>query len=40
MRRRPASVGLHVHIDDNRVGPVDMLQTIPAQAVSSIRWLS
>ena len=32
--------GMHVHIDDSRVGPVDMLQTIPAQAVSSIRWLS
>jgi hypothetical protein len=32
--------GLHVHIDDSRVGPVDILQTIPAQAVSSIRWLS
>ena len=32
--------GLHVHIDDSRVGPVDLLQTIPAQAVSSIRWLS
>ena len=32
--------GLHVHIDDSRVGPVDILRTIPAQAVSSIRWLS
>ena len=32
--------GLHVHIDDSRVGPVEMLRTIPAQAVSSIRWLS
>lgn len=32
--------GLHVHIDDSRVGPVDLLQTVPAQAVSSIRWLS
>ena len=32
--------GLHVHIDDSRVGPVDVLRTIPAQAVTSIRWLS
>jgi len=32
--------GVHVHIDDSRVGPIDMLETIPAQAVSSIRWLS
>ena len=32
--------GLHVHIDDSRVGAVDMLQTIPAQTVASIRWLS
>lgn len=32
--------GLHVHIDDSRVGPVESLRTIPAQAVSSIRWLS
>ena len=32
--------GVHVHIDDTRVGPIDMLETIPAQAVSSIRWLS
>ena len=32
--------GLHVHIDDSRVGPVGILQTIPAQAVASIRWLS
>jgi len=32
--------GLHVHIDDSRVGPVDILRSIPAQAVSSIRWLS
>jgi len=32
--------GLHVHIDDTRVGPVDVLRTIPAQAVTSIRWLS
>lgn len=32
--------GLHVHIDDVRVGDVDVLRTIPATAVASIRWLS
>ena len=32
--------GLHIHIDDVRVGDVDVLRTIPAQAVASIRWLS
>jgi len=32
--------GLHVHIDDVRVGEVDVLRTIPAPAVASIHWLS
>jgi hypothetical protein len=32
--------GLHVHVDDMRVGDVDFLSTIPAKAVASIRWLS
>lgn len=32
--------GVHVHVDDVRVGSFDLLSTIPATAVSSIRWLS
>jgi hypothetical protein len=32
--------GLHVHVDDVRVGGVDLLSTIPAGAVASVRWLS
>lgn len=32
--------GLHVHVDGSRVGAVDLLSTIPARAVASIRWLS
>jgi hypothetical protein len=32
--------GLHVHVDDTRIGDVDFLATIPAKAVASIRWLS
>ena len=32
--------GLHVHVDDVRVGAVDFLSTIPARAVASIQWLS
>jgi hypothetical protein len=32
--------GLHVHVDDVRVGTVDFLSTIPARAVASIQWLS
>jgi hypothetical protein len=32
--------GAHVHVDDVRVGPFDILSTIPAAAVASIEWLS
>jgi hypothetical protein len=32
--------GVHVHVDDVRVGTFDMLSTIPAAAVASIQWLS
>jgi hypothetical protein len=32
--------GVHVHVDDVRVGNFDILSTIPARAVTSIRWLS
>lgn len=32
--------GVHVHVDDSHVGTLDLLSTIPAQAVISIRWLS
>ena len=32
--------GVHVHVDDVRVGTFDILSTIPAAAVASIQWLS
>ena len=32
--------GVHVHVDRSHVGELDLLSTIPAQAVASIRWLS
>jgi hypothetical protein len=40
-RQLPNEVpGLHVHVDDIRVGTVDFLSTIPARVVASIQWLS
>jgi hypothetical protein len=32
--------GVHIHIDDVRVGDINVLFTIPAQTVASIQWLS
>lgn len=32
--------GVHVHVDDSHVGPIDLLSTIPADVVTSIHWLS
>lgn len=32
--------GVHVHLDDTQVGPIDFLSRISAQEVISIRWLS
>ena len=31
--------GVHVHVDDSHVGPIELLYSIPAQVVTSVRWL-